>query len=71
MSFIRVCLFSLLSHADQQTFAMPDLRCLLNLVIICCAALAAGVSMTILSPFYPTEALKKVWGFKVMCNVLC
>ena len=31
-----------------------------NLVLICLGVFVTGVSLTLLAPFYPSEALKKV-----------
>merc|ERR1711892_530308 len=39
---------------------------LLNILLICCAVLSGGVSVSLLSPFYPKEALAK--GVSVTCS---
>ena len=40
---------------------------IVNLILICLGVFVTGVSLTLLAPFYPSEALKKVetW-FKVL-----
>ena len=35
-------------------------RTVINLVLICLASFITGVSLTLITPFYPTEALSKV-----------
>ena len=39
---------------------------LLNILLICCAVFSGGVSVSLLSPFYPKEALAK--GVSVTCS---
>ena len=36
------------------------LKNILNLIFICLAVFVTGVSLTLLTPFYPSEALAKV-----------
>ena len=38
---------------------------IVNLVLICLGVFVTGVSLTLLAPFYPSEALKKVDSYKI------
>ena len=38
---------------------------IVNLVLICLGVFVTGVSLTLLAPFYPSEALRKVDSYKL------
>ena len=40
-----------------------------NLVLICLGVFVTGVSLTLLAPFYPSEALKKVYINPIFIDV--
>ena len=44
----------------KKTDRVMNTQNIANLVLICLGVFVTGVSLTLLAPFYPSEALKKV-----------
>ena len=51
---------------EQHKTTKMESKELLNILLICCAVFSGGVSVSLLSPFYPKEALAK--GVSVTCS---
>ena len=62
---ITILVCHVLLHRSQENDKMESKQ-IFNCFLICCAVLSSGVSISILSPFYPKEALAK--GVSVTCS---
>ena len=55
---------------ELSVFVSMDAQKVTNLLLLCLGLFTAGVSLTLLVPFYPSEALAKVRSYDKHCNTI-